>query len=96
MFLQDWDGAANAKDAANEAKSSGNYDFAIENYTKAMELGSISAIVLANRAECLLKVRRPLAAVSDCNEAIKINPDSAKALRFVLKLRIYSSYTGCS
>jgi suppressor of tumorigenicity protein 13 len=83
LFIKDWDGAANAKDAANEAKSSGNYEQAIEHFTKCLELGSVSAITLANRADCLLKCRRPLAAIADCNEALKINPDSAKALRLI-------------
>ena len=95
----DWDGAADAKSAAAEAKSAGNNDLAIEMFTKAMELGGASALTLANRfidsgvnelvvyltnyrAQCLLAVRRPLAALSDCNEALKLNPDSAKALRY--------------
>ena len=37
----------------------------------------------ANRAECLLKLKRPLAAIADCNAAVEINPDSARALRWV-------------
>jgi hypothetical protein len=40
-------------------------------------------MTLANRADLLLKAKRPLAALSDCDEALKINPDSAKALRSV-------------
>ena len=78
---EDWDGAASMKDQANDAKASGNYDSAIEFLTKAMELGGPSAMSLANRADLLLKAKRPLAALSDCAEALKINPDSAKALR---------------
>ena len=77
----DWDGAQAAKDSANEAKASGNFNGAVEFFTKCLELGSLSAMTLANRADCLLKIRRPKAALSDCNEALKINPDSAKALR---------------
>lgn len=46
-----------------------------------MTLGQVSAMTLANRADCLLKVKRPRAAISDCNAALEINPDSAKALR---------------
>ncbi len=59
-----------------------------------MELGGASALTLANRAECLLLLRRPLAAISDCNEALKLNPDSAKALRFLeiqILSRLYSN-----
>lgn len=36
---EDWDGAAAMKDQANDAKSSGNFDSAVEFLTKAMELG---------------------------------------------------------
>jgi hypothetical protein len=46
---EDWDGAADAKNSANEPKDSGNYDAAVEFYTKAMELGGASALTLANR-----------------------------------------------
>lgn len=81
FFRIDWDGASNAKNEANEAKASSNYDLAVTKFTTAMELGGASAITLANRADCLLKLRRPMAALSDCDEALKLNPDSAKALR---------------
>jgi suppressor of tumorigenicity protein 13 len=78
----DWDGAADAKSAAGEAKSAGNYAEAVDAYTRAMELGGASALTLANRAQCLLLARRPKAALSDCTEALSMNPDSAKALRW--------------
>lgn len=81
--MVDWDGAGDAKGEAAEAKASNNYDHAVNMYTKAMELGGASAMTLANRADCLLKMKRPMAALSDCDEALKMNPDSAKALRFV-------------
>ena len=77
----DWEQAQDAKDKANEAKANGNFDLAVEMFTKSMELGSVGAMTLANRADCLLKMKRPLAAIADCDEALKINPDSAKALR---------------
>jgi hypothetical protein len=48
---EDWDGAANAKNSANEAKDSGNFEAAIEFFTKAMELGGASALTLANRLD---------------------------------------------
>merc|ERR1719265_2482146 len=38
-------------------------------------------MMYAKRAEMLLKARRPCAAIEDCNAAIEINPDSAKAFR---------------
>jgi len=78
---EDHDGAALAKEAATDAKSNGDYDKAVQKYTEAMTLGSVSAITLANRADCLLKLKKPCAAINDCAAALKLNPDSAKALR---------------
>lgn len=78
---EDWEGAAQAKEKANEAKANGDYDGAISFFTEAMKLGQVSALTLANRAECLLKLRKPRASISDCTAAIALNPDSAKALR---------------
>ena len=46
-----------------------------------MTLGQVSALTLANRAECLLKLFRPCAAIADSTAALALNPDSAKALR---------------
>ena len=46
-----------------------------------MTLGQVSALTLANRAECLLKLKKPCAAISDCTAALSLNPDSAKALK---------------
>lgn len=50
----DWEGASEAKITANEAKDSGNYETAIEYFTKSMELGGPSALTLANRFIYLL------------------------------------------
>lgn len=83
FIISDFEAAGTAKEQANEAKGSGNYELAVQKFTEAMKLGQVSALTLANRAECLLKLRRPLAAVSDCSAAIVLNPDSAKALRLV-------------
>lgn len=33
------------------------------------------------RAECLIKLSKPVAATRDCDAALKLNPDSAKALK---------------
>jgi len=78
---EDWDGSSSAKEQAAEAKGNGQYELAVEKYTEALTLGQVSALTLANRAECLLKLKKPMAAISDCTEALLLNPDSAKALR---------------
>jgi tetratricopeptide (TPR) repeat protein len=80
IFL-DWEASSEAKEKAGEAKANGDYESAVAKYTDSMRTGQVSAMVLANRAECLLKLRRPCAAVHDCNAALEINPDSAKAYR---------------
>ena len=77
----DYNGAAVAKDDALTARQRGNYQKAIDCWTKAMTLGPVTASTLANRADCLLKIKKPCAAINDCTEALRINPDSAKALR---------------
>lgn len=77
----DWDAAGAAKEKASEAKSNGNFEEAVAHFTEAMTVGQVSAMTLANRADCLLKLKRPCAAISDCNAALDLNPDSAKALR---------------
>ena len=46
-----------------------------------MEVGEVSASALAQRAEVLLKLRRPVAAISDCDAALERNPDSARAYK---------------
>lgn len=40
-----------------------------------------SATSLAARADALLKAKRPLAAIADCDAALLFNPTSAKAHR---------------
>lgn len=41
-----------------------------------------SAMLYAKRASVLLKQNRVKAALRDCDEAIKLNPDSASAYKF--------------
>ena len=53
---------------------------AVEAFTAALQCQS-SALTFAARAESLLKLKRPTAAVADCNAALEINPDSGKALK---------------
>merc|ERR1712154_594564 len=58
-----------------------DFDDAVAKYTEAITGGGASALLFAKRAEVLLKLRRPCAAVRDCTSAIEINPDSFKAHR---------------
>merc|ERR1719450_187502 len=66
--------------AAAEAVSNGDYAKAIECFTTAIKLMP-SPLVYAKRADCYLKLKKPVAAQRDCDKALASNPDSAKALR---------------
>ncbi|KAF0303860.1 Hsc70-interacting protein [Amphibalanus amphitrite] len=73
-------------DAANEKRSEaaaafaeGEHQKAVDLYTEAIELNPGSALFHAKRAACYLKIKKPLAAMRDCDKAISINPDSAAA-----------------
>merc|ERR1719217_332346 len=44
-------------------------------------MGNTTAMVYAKRAEILLKLKRPNACIADCDAAVAVNPDSAKAFR---------------
>lgn len=70
-----------AKQAAAEALEDGNLDTALEKYTEAIKIGNPTAMLYAKRAGVLLLLKRPCACIEDCNAAIAINPDSAKAFR---------------
>jgi len=67
---EDWDKSGDLKEKANEAKSNGDYETAIAKFTESMSCGQVSAMTLANRAECLLKLKKPCAAISDCSAAL--------------------------
>eukprot|EP00934_Nitzschia_sp_Nitz4_P002280 Nitzschia sp. Nitz4//scaffold21_size171442//50469//51687//NITZ4_002154-RA/size171442-processed-gene-0.155-mRNA-1//-1//CDS//3329542390//2280//frame0 len=84
----DVDAAMNFKQQATDAKEMGKFEDALEYYTKAvMAAEPTSALLYVNRALCLEKLGRISAAVVDCNRALKLNPDSAKALKTRGKLR---------
>lgn len=69
-----------AKMAASKAASSGDYAAALEKWNTVIQ-AKPSPLTLAKRADVLLKLRRPNAAIADCDAALKMNPDSAKSLK---------------
>ncbi len=69
-----------AKSKASSAFAAGDYASALEYYTKALDIQP-SALTFSKRAECFMKLNRNTAATQDCEQALKINPDSAKALK---------------
>eukprot|EP00746_Dinoflagellata_sp_MGD_P163620 gnl/MRDRNA2_/MRDRNA2_91773_c0_seq1.p1 gnl/MRDRNA2_/MRDRNA2_91773_c0~~gnl/MRDRNA2_/MRDRNA2_91773_c0_seq1.p1 ORF type:complete len:659 (+),score=208.93 gnl/MRDRNA2_/MRDRNA2_91773_c0_seq1:87-2063(+) len=70
---------AKLKQEATEATEDGKNEGAIKKYTAAIEIGNASALMFAKRAELLLKCKRPRACINDCNAAIKLNSENAKA-----------------
>uniref|UniRef100_A0A914DQT7 Hsp70-interacting protein N-terminal domain-containing protein n=1 Tax=Acrobeloides nanus TaxID=290746 RepID=A0A914DQT7_9BILA len=79
---EDLEKANEHRDQAVTAFSEGDFQTAVDNYTKAIELNPGSAILHAKRAAALIKLSKPLAAIRDCTKAIEINPDSAAPYKF--------------
>ena len=77
----DFDKAGDLKMEASDLKSAGDFEGALAKYNEAVQCAEPSALLYANRADCLVKLDRPLAAVNDCDAALKMNPDSAKVRR---------------
>jgi len=70
------------RSAAANAFSEGNFEDALKLFTEAIELNPGSALLHAKRANVLLKLNKPMAAIRDCDKAISINPDSAQPYKF--------------
>jgi suppressor of tumorigenicity protein 13 len=69
-----------AKMEASELASAGEHGKALEKWNTVIAMKP-SPLTLAKRADVLLKMRRPNAAIADCDAALKMNPDSAKSLK---------------
>ena len=69
-----------AKGAASELAAAGDHAGAVAKYTEAICVMA-SALTLAKRAEAYLRMEMPNMAIRDCDAALKLNPDSAKALK---------------
>jgi suppressor of tumorigenicity protein 13 len=77
----DMEQAGEYKMQASDLKSQGKWEEALEKYTAAVLAAPPSSLLYANRAFCLHKLGKNTAAERDCDEALKMNPDSAKSLR---------------
>lgn len=76
------DQADEKRNLAAEAFNEGDYDKSLKQYTAAIELNPGSALLHAKRANVLLKLSKPLAAIRDCDKAIALNPDSSAGYKF--------------
>mmetsp|Transcript_120372 Transcript_120372/g.341052 ORF Transcript_120372/g.341052 Transcript_120372/m.341052 type:complete len:271 (-) Transcript_120372:235-1047(-) len=85
------------KQQASEALEDGDVATAVSKFTEALMLGGCSAMMMAKRAEMLLKQKRYKAVVADATLALTLNPDSAKAFRARGKARrCLGDYEGSS
>uniref|UniRef100_A0A7S0NNH2 RNA polymerase II-associated protein 3 n=1 Tax=Calcidiscus leptoporus TaxID=127549 RepID=A0A7S0NNH2_9EUKA len=79
----------------NTAFSAAQYEEAVEAYTAALELTPRAAVLYANRALALLRVRLPASAEEDCSAALEIDLQHVKALLRRAQARIeLSNYDG--
>ncbi|CAE8611443.1 unnamed protein product [Polarella glacialis] len=85
------------KQQANDALEDGNLEVAVAKLTEAIGLGGVFAMMVAKRAEVLMKQKRYRAVVADATLALSLNPDSGKAYRFRGKARRFlGDYDGSS
>jgi len=75
------------KGEAQDALEDGDLEKALAKFTEAMMLGGVTAMMVAKRAEMLVKQKRYRAAIGDATSALVLNPDSAKAYRVRGKAR---------
>jgi len=73
--------AVSEKDRGNEWFKKGNFDKAIERYTRGMTLDPTNAVLPANRAMALLKKGQYGAAETDCTLALSIDNTYIKAFQ---------------
>ena len=74
------DALMDVKAAAAEALANGDLDAAIAKFTEVL-MKAPSPLVYAKRADAYVKQRKCVSAVRDCDAALEMNPDSAKALK---------------
>jgi suppressor of tumorigenicity protein 13 len=70
-----------AKQLADEASDVGDALGALRRLSEAVMSGGAGALLFARRAEMLLQLRRPKAAILDCAAALEVNPECGKAYR---------------
>lgn len=78
---EDRDAANSIKGKAMAAQGSGDHAEALKLFSEAIQRCPRMAILYASRASLLLVMKRPNAAIRDCDVAVKLNPDSAKAYK---------------
>ncbi|XP_010213791.1 PREDICTED: hsp70-Hsp90 organizing protein 3-like [Tinamus guttatus] len=70
------------KKEAFDAVGRGEFQRAIQLFTDAIKLNPQLSTLYANRASVFVRLRKPNAAIRDCDKATKINPDSAQPYKW--------------
>uniref|UniRef100_A0A8C4JND2 F10A1 protein n=1 Tax=Dromaius novaehollandiae TaxID=8790 RepID=A0A8C4JND2_DRONO len=70
------------KEEAFDAVGRGEFQRAIQLFTDAIKLNPRLSTLYANRASVFVRLRKPNAAIRDCDKATKINPDSAQPYKW--------------
>lgn len=76
------------KQQGADALEDGKLDIALQKFSEAISVGCASALLYSRRAQLLMQLDRPRAAVNDCTAALAINPDSGKAYK--IRARAYA------
>nr|CAH8853604.1 unnamed protein product [Trichobilharzia regenti] len=74
--------AEEKKSEAMGKMSDGDFSGAVDLFTEAIKLNPLSALFHARRASCFIKMKKPSHAISDCDKAISLNPDSAQPYKW--------------
>jgi len=83
------DEAMMLKSNALKLYKEGQFQESVNAYTLAIKCNPQSAILFASRAQVLLDMKKPNAAIRDCDKSISLNPDSAKGYKYRGKARRY-------
>mmetsp|Transcript_371 Transcript_371/g.780 ORF Transcript_371/g.780 Transcript_371/m.780 type:complete len:263 (-) Transcript_371:144-932(-) len=73
--------AAESKQLGQQAMDDGRLVDALNHLTDAVLNNPTSSIVYGTRAQCFVAMKKPNAALRDCTVALRLNPDSARALK---------------
>ncbi|KAL8165873.1 UNVERIFIED_CONTAM: hypothetical protein K2H54_056070 [Gekko kuhli] len=71
------DQADEKREEAFDALEKGDLQRALDLFTEAVKLNPQSSVMYVNRASIFVKLKKPTAAIRDCNKASEINPKSA-------------------
>eukprot|EP00435_Cladocopium_sp_Y103_P036934 s1998_g9.t1 len=69
------------KAASAELADEQDFEKAMNKLTEAIAIGCATALMYGRRAELLMRLNRPRAALRDCGRALELNPDSGKAYK---------------